>query len=67
MVAERLIETWPNIEKTCKFWDSLPKSKRPSSKSYLNLQNAVQDDRQANIFQFLMQLFGTIFTRISDR
>ena len=31
-VAESSIEIWDNISKIFKFWESLPKHKRPSSK-----------------------------------
>ena len=33
-VADRLIEIWPNIVKTCKYWTSLRKSKQPKCKSF---------------------------------
>ena len=37
--CDRLIETWPNIEATIKIWNKLPKSKQPSSKSYMALKD----------------------------
>ena len=40
-VAERLIETLPNIKRLVKFWQSLPKSN--SSKSYEVVVEAVAD------------------------
>ena len=42
-MAERLIEIWSNIKHLAKFWLSLPKSKRPSSKSYEVVVEAVAD------------------------
>ena len=42
-MAERLIEIWSNIKHLAKFWLNLPKSKRPSSKSYEVVVEAVAD------------------------
>ena len=42
-VAERAIEIWDNICAMHKFWENLPKSKRPASKSYLNVHDAITD------------------------
>ena len=39
----RLIELWPNIVKIFDFWEGLVKSKRQSSKSYLNVLNHIKD------------------------
>ena len=41
--AERLIDIWLNIEKVDDFWQKLPKSKQPKSKSYVKLHDAVID------------------------
>ena len=43
-VAERTIEIWDNILKIFKFWEILPKHKRPSSESYLIVQEATRDN-----------------------
>ena len=43
VVAERLIEIWDNIVKIVKFWEGLPKSKRPAYKSYASVKSAVED------------------------
>ena len=43
-VAERLLELWPSIVKMVNHWEGLPKSKRPSSKSYANALSAVNDN-----------------------
>ena len=42
--ATRLIQVWENIEKLFAFWNTLAKSKRPKSKSYETLKNALQDN-----------------------
>ena len=42
-VAVRAIEIWDDICQLCAFWQSLPKSKRPFSKSYLMLLSATKD------------------------
>ena len=41
--CDRLIELWPNIEAMIKFWNKLPKSKQPSSKSYMEVKDRVDD------------------------
>ena len=43
-VAERAIKILDNILKIFKFWESLPKHKWPSSKSYLIVQEAKRDN-----------------------
>ena len=43
LVADKLLEKWPNIVKVVKFWEKLPKSRRPESKSYANLVSVVDD------------------------
>ena len=43
-VAIRLLKLCPNIVKMVNHWESLPKWKRPSSKSYENLLTAVNDN-----------------------
>ena len=40
-VAERFLLIWNDIKKLIKFWESLPKSKQPSSKSYNRITNVV--------------------------
>ena len=59
-VADRLLEIWPSILKIGAFWEKLPKSRRPSSKSYLNLDAAVKDPftpAKLNFFSFIAGLF----------
>ena len=41
--CDRLIELWPNIEAMIKFWNKLPKSKQPSSKSYMAVKDRVDE------------------------
>ena len=43
VVAERLIELWLNIVKISDFWEGLVRSKRPSSKSCLNMLTHIKD------------------------
>ena len=40
VVADRLIEIWDSI-KIVRYWEKLPKSKQPASKSFLKVQEAV--------------------------
>ena len=62
-VAERLLEIWRNILNINSFWQKLPKSKRPNSKSFLNLQSAINDlitPTKLSFFSFIagiLQLF----------
>ena len=42
-VCDRLIEIWDNIIKIVGFWSKLPKSKQPSSKSYVSVKENVGD------------------------
>ena len=39
-VADHAIEIWPNICKLVEFWEKLPPSKQPKSKSFLNVQKS---------------------------
>ena len=41
--ADRLLELWENLTKIMNFWQSLPKSKRPSCKSYEHLKAATNN------------------------
>ena len=42
-VASRALEIWDDVIKMCNHWESLAKSKRPSSKSYKTLLEATKD------------------------
>ena len=59
-VADRLLAIWPNIEKIVKFWERLPKSKRPASKSYLNVVDAVNDHFITAKLAFFSYLSGLV-------
>ena len=55
----RLIEAWDAIKQLYKFWDSLPKSKRPKCKSYFTLGNALKDNliiAKLQFFAFVVNL-----------
>ena len=58
-VADHAIEIWPNIWKLVEFWEKLPPSKRPKSKSFFNVQEAVNDSLKLlklNFFSFIASL-----------
>ena len=59
-VADRLLVIWPSIIQLYKFWDGLVKSKRPSSKSYLNLKTAVDDPLYTAKLSFFSYLAGIL-------
>ena len=54
--SDRLIEVWDNVRKMVAFWEGLPKSKRPSSKSYLTVKDSVGDP----LFTAKLQLFSLV-------
>ena len=59
-VAERLLELWSGIVKMVNHWAGLPKSKRPSSKSYANVLSAVHDNltpAKLHFFSFVAGIF----------
>ena len=43
-VAERLCSIWENIKKMTKYWETLPKSKRPKCKSYNTVVEGTKDE-----------------------
>ena len=51
-VADRLIELWDNITKIMAYWEKLPKSKQPSSKSFFNVYKAVKDPLTVSKLQY---------------
>ena len=53
-VAERAIEIWDNIMKLYVFWEKLPKSKQPSSKSFTIVQKASKDQMTVAKFHFFL-------------
>ena len=42
-ITDPLIEILDYISQVCKFWDKLPKSKQPQSKSYRTVQEALNN------------------------
>ena len=59
-VAERLLEIWENIGKLVKYWEKLPKSKRPSSTSYINVKLAVHDVLTPTKLKFFCFISGIL-------
>jgi len=41
--ADRFLKVWKNVEETVKHWSKMPKSKQPTSKSYLTVKQAISD------------------------
>ena len=65
-VAERLVDLWPNVAKIVGYWESLPKSKRPSSKSYSNVLSAVTDNltpAELHFFSYVAGIFQPFLTK----
>ena len=59
-VAEKLLDLWPSLAKIVNHWEGLPKSKRPSSKSYANVLSAVNDvltPAKLHFFSFAAGIF----------
>ena len=51
-VSDQLILSWENMIVSSKICESLPKKKRPSSKSYINVKKAVDDDLTVSKLSF---------------
>ena len=65
-VAERLVDLWPNVAKIVHYWESLPKSKRPSSRSYSNVLSAVTDNltpAKLHFFSYVAGIFQQFLTK----
>ena len=60
VVADRLIEIWDSTIKIVRYWEKLPKSKQSTSKSFLKVQEAVNDKFAVAKFQFL-SFVGSLF------
>ena len=59
-LLEILISIWPYIVKMVNHWESLPKSKHPSCKSYEFVVNAVKNEHSLaglQFFNFLASMF----------
>ena len=59
-VAAHLIDIWENIKKGYAFWESMPKSKRSSSKSYFNVQESLDDELIIAKLQFFVYVAGIV-------
>ena len=59
-VAVWAIEIWDDICQLCTFWQSLPRSKRPSSQSYLTLLSATKDPLILAKLHFFSCIAGTM-------
>ena len=62
----QLIEAWDAIKQLYKFWDSLPKSKRPKWKRYFTLGNALRDNliiAKLQFFAFVADLVEPFLTK----
>ena len=57
-VADCAIEIWPNICKLVEFWEKLPSSKQPKSKSFLNVQKTIKD----KLILLKFKVFGFVAT-----
>ena len=69
-MAKRLIEIWPNIKRQVKFWQSLPKSKRTSSKSYEIVVEAVADPlvvAKLHFFSYAASLLKPYLNKIQSK
>ena len=65
-VASRLKEIWPNIKKIVGYWEKLPASKRPSSKSYLAVKKGVEDEllvAKLSSFSYIASLLQPYLTK----
>ena len=60
IAADRVVYIGQNIKSLVKHWESKPKSKRPSSKSYENLKAAVNDPLTTAKLQFFSFVAGIL-------
>ena len=60
-VASRALDIWDDVKKIVKHWESLPKYKRPSSKSYATLLEATKDP----LFPSKLHFFSNIAKAVS--
>ena len=60
MANQRLISIWPSMVRIVNHWESLPKSKHPSCKSYEFVVNAVKNElsfARLQFFSYLASMF----------
>ena len=65
-VAERLCSIWENIKKMTKYWEALPKSKRPKCKSYNTVVEGTQDEltlAKLEFFGYIASLLQNILVK----
>ena len=55
-VALRAVEIWENVKKIVRYWESLPKSKQPSSNCYMTVRDAMNDEFAIPKFQFFSSI-----------
>jgi len=55
-----MIEVLENIQKIVKFWEKLPKSKRPNSKSYVNVKSSLEDSLVLAQLHFFSYVAGIV-------
>ena len=70
VVADGLIEIWESRTKIVRYWERLPKSKQPSSKSFFKVQEAVNDKfiiAKFNFFSFFGSIFKPFLTKYQTR
>ena len=65
-VADQLKEIWPHITKVVRHWESLPKSRRPNSKSYDVTVKGAKDEltvAKLSFFSFIAVLLKLYLTK----
>ena len=65
-VANQLKEIWPHITKMVRHWESLPKSRRPNSKSYDVTVKGAKDEltvAKLSFFSFIAGLLKPYLTK----
>ena len=60
LVAEAMIEVWPNLIKLINFWTSIPNSKPPTCKNYGNVCDAVKDPFMISKLMFFSFVCGLV-------
>ena len=66
VVADQLIEIWDGIIKVVRYWEKLPKNKQPASKSFLKVQEDVNDKfavAKFQYFSFVDTFFKSLLTK----
>ena len=58
IVSDRMIELLDDVKKIVPFWEKLPKSKCPNSKSYINEETSLDDPLVIAKLHFLRYVTG---------